>query len=178
MASRWSSAGTLPTWEEWARTCVRNQWTLHRPPNKHSPNNLVVFSDASDTGWGMFVTTAPPVVRGEQWNVQQKTWHINVKEAYAALRAVDWCRAFLGDLPITLFTDNTAVIGALAKRRSPSFALNDMIKNFRSFGVTVQYVPSAQNPADHPSRHPTTTSPLREREQNKVPIRIFEVVSQ
>lgn len=143
---------TFPTWEVWADTCKLNEWTLHQPPTHHSAQNLVVFSDASDSGWGMFVGTSPPTVRGEAWDVSQRSWHINVKEAFAALKAVEWCRSFLWARPITLFTDNTVVIGALARRRSPSFALNNAIKDFKREGVTVLYVPSASNLADAPSR--------------------------
>jgi hypothetical protein len=144
---------------------VLKQWRgrhfLHDLPQE------ILFSDASDNGWG--------AVRDWQGGEPTYGWfpshqaveHINYKEGLATLEAL---RAYpLRDMEVHLYTDNTTLMWYLKKWGGRSARMNRVVKDIwdwcqtRNLFIVPHYVPSAQNPADGPSRegfHPLVESSL------------------
>jgi hypothetical protein len=119
-----------------------------------SPTQLDVFTDASDTGWG--------IVIGRQtwsgtWTPAEKASHINWKELQVVYLATTLSKT-QGKV-LNLICDNTTTIAYINKfggTRSPLLMeLADKIwRHCLNTGTRLRttYVPSAFNPADAPSR--------------------------
>ena len=79
-------------------------------------------------------------------------------ETRAATKVIRYFRDDLKGKTVKVFIDNTSLLGALGKTYSKSFALNgdllELIREMEESGATFQceYVPSASNLADRPSR--------------------------
>lgn len=90
------------------------------------------------------------------WPTHLQNLHINVKEALALLLALHLWQP--KDTHVTVWVDNTAVIGAVTKGYSPSEQLNTVVKSiinlceYLNLSITCLYVPSAMNIADSLSR--------------------------
>ena len=86
------------------------------------------------------------------WPTHLQNLHINVKEALALLLALHLWQP--KDTHVTVWVDNTAVIGAVTKGYSPSEQLNTVVKSiinlceYLNLSITCLYVPSAMNIAD------------------------------
>jgi hypothetical protein len=86
--------------------------------------------------------------------------HINLLEVRAAHVAVRWVlrHALSGGMRVRLWSDSAVVVGALRKGRSSSPPLNRLLRapaaDLLRAGVSldVDWIPSALNPADAPSR--------------------------
>ncbi len=139
---------------------------VHKPrtfvsPARCSPS-FTVFVDASLEGWGGVIIderTCEMTVLGKTWDPPEKRFHINALEALALERTV-------GELPVacekghvSLFVDNTSVVGVLRKRQCVhNRVLNDAVVHaiecLRALSCTwsVSWVRSDLNPADIPSR--------------------------
>ena len=134
-------------------------------------NTVVIYSDASDTGWGATFArqpssrSTPPrlptstTISG-RWTVRQAELHITKKEALAAQFAL---LAFLpyvdAEDAVLLRTDSVATRAALTKgsARAPmTWCVRPATRAYNKAGVqlSVEYVPSALNEADEPSRRP------------------------
>jgi hypothetical protein len=99
----------------------------------------------------------------QRWrgSASEKPVSINVLELAAVRTAIRWMYS-KGALAIgaraALLVDNTAVVGALRKGRSGSWAFLQRLRGVNALllagglRLNVQYVPSALNPADGPSR--------------------------
>lgn len=142
--------------------------------NPAAPPTVTLFSDASDTGWGgVFRQLKPNPARPQRpwtrtiagrWTPNQSALHITKKEALAASFVL---RAFLPYINsadrVELKTDAVATRCALLKgsaRPAMTWCVHSVRRAYQSsrIDLRVEYVPSAENPADAPSR--------RERDRN------------
>ncbi|KAF4747576.1 hypothetical protein FOZ63_013629 [Perkinsus olseni] len=88
-------------------------------PDANRSNPLVLYTDASNTGWGFKVMQDDRVLaRGSgRWPKAQKLWGMPTKEAMAALRGLtatptSWAEG----LPIKWMTDSATTLSALDKK--------------------------------------------------------------
>ena len=92
---------------------------------------------------------------------RRRPQHINVGELMAASTAVRWVATHSRShgSRIVLFNDSTAVVGALSKGRTSSFAMQAKLRPLWAVCLLFQlrvyavWTPSLLNPADWPSRH-------------------------
>lgn len=106
-------------------------------------------------------TAVPPhcasTVVSSRWRWAE---HINVLELRAAHVALRWVlrHALPGGVRLSLWTDSAVVVGAMRKGRSGSTSLNRLLRAVASdllragVSVDVDWIQSALNPADAPSR--------------------------
>ena len=149
-----------PTLSRWISLVMLNSPTRH-PPHDFSLD-LVLFTDASTTGWGgllfdekrgTFHTAAG------SWGSTQEARDINFLEARALALSID---AFYSKLSsrnvqsLLIVIDNTALKHTLTSGSAHSFKLNEEIRKILprlpKVNVRVSYIASASNPADPLSR--------------------------
>lgn len=116
----------------------------------------VVFTDASDWGAGvmMFEAEGRCMTHSRQWEPQMRGRPIVEREAEALLEGM---RLLPAGATARVFVDNTSVLGAVNKGRSPSYRLNKLVELIAKAVVglrsaTFEYVKSANNAADGLSR--------------------------
>jgi hypothetical protein len=126
-----------------------------------SAERAVLFSDASLSGWGgvLMSPTGELSVVGERWTPEEAARDISVLELDAVRRAL---LAFSVPLScvgaLSLRVDNTSVLAALRRGGARAEALNAAVLGvaddlrLQPKIVDVDYVRSAENPADFPSR--------------------------
>ncbi|EFN78492.1 hypothetical protein EAI_11211, partial [Harpegnathos saltator] len=85
---------------------------------KRDKFNLVIYSDASNTGWG--ATDGRRKIY-KFWNKEQKSWHINYKELLAVKYAVENLASERRNCRILLRVDNTTAIAYINKMGSVKF---------------------------------------------------------
>jgi len=151
-------------WEqvgEWLDHCIRNVPVV--PRNPQAVVHWHLFTDASLQGAGGVLVNSYGEIRtvGARW-VDIGPWtggwvpSINQLEMVAVGWALGQFRREIGYAPVWLSVDNTSVISTMRRGRSGAFWLNRYFREVADLGfdvVKVDYVASAQNPADHPSRH-------------------------
>ena len=122
--------------------------------------DVVLFVDASLSGWGAVLVHAGIVYStGASWTEDEKS-NINVLEALAVGNAAAEFARFLAGNDVHIMMDNTSALSSLKKGSARSGALNSAVAHtLRQLGVakpratTVTYIASRQNPADGPSRN-------------------------
>jgi hypothetical protein len=139
--------------------------------------NRVVAVDASSLGMGVVTTrvTETPVVqsadsaaafvRARDWStIVSSPWrkqpeHINVLEMRALCTAVRWILSLRsGAHRVLVLSDSQVVVGAVSKGRSSSQLLLRRMRHMSALvlasgiRLSLQWIPSAANPADDPSR--------------------------
>ena len=116
-----------------------------------------LYSDASDLGWGAVSEAFPDPIAGWFLHPQLQD-HINLKEARALLEAIQVYN--LRDVHLQVYTDSTTVFWYLKKWGGRSLKLNALMRDLwsltiqRNLAITPHWLPSAENPADTPSRRP------------------------
>ena len=117
---------------------------------------LEIFSDASDTGWG--VTFGQRVSQG-QWTLAEASYHINIKEVMAVYFGLVTMLSSYSDTCIKLHIDNTVAVSVIKHMgTSHNALLNSFTKDIwlwakqRNNWLVPVYIPSRDNPADLPSR--------------------------
>ncbi|XP_065185960.1 uncharacterized protein LOC135816787 [Sycon ciliatum] len=122
------------------------------------PAQLTIFSDASLLGWGAVCGTTST---GGQWSPTEANLHINALELIAASFAVKAFhhRASYRPLHIKLLIDNTTAVSYINRLGGThSRLLSQIACDLWRWAVQhdirlqAEYVPSEENPADHPSR--------------------------
>ena len=104
----------------------------------------------------------------ELWDDTDAEKSISLLETRAAAKTIRYFSEFLRGKTVKVFIDNTSLLGALGKTYSKSFALNDelieLIHEMEKSGATFtcEYVPSASNLADRPSRAVRQRGPGRQ----------------
>lgn len=128
--------------------------------------NIFLFSDSSLGGYGWVVVCAGTCRgHGARWPQHMQKWPICDLESLAFLRAV---KAVLKDLPsvsedvrfvLHAFIDNTTLLGAVHKRRSVRYHINEVMRvlqdDLHQSTATLgscQYIRSEDNISDGPSR--------------------------
>jgi hypothetical protein len=127
---------------------------------------IEVYTDASDVGYGVIVhTPGGTVVRAGTWLPHLKKIPIQERELIAAALGTLYATVSLGAPRVHLYTDNTNVVTWLRRGHGPTHRVNSVlqsllraINDLRSIVVT--WVPSAENPADGPSRDPSQSPGL------------------
>lgn len=124
----------------------------------------VLWTDASDVGWGAVfapVGSAVHSVASGRWDVVQQQETIHVRELRAVLLGLDWFAEQLrpGDR-LCLFTDNTAVLYMIRRWTTRDVHCLPLLHRLAGqlarmrLRLEVEYIASAANPADAPSRAP------------------------
>lgn len=155
----------IASWHRWIDSLLDLKFVP-----RHAPRNnklIVAFSDASSAGWGTVILTDEQYkVRAGTFKTSSLALSINVKETIALRNAVQSVISLAeqdesnATFDVDLFVDNTSAISWAKKGRSSSFIANSVIGEMRElFNVcqrvrlrSIQYVPSALNLADEPSR--------------------------
>jgi hypothetical protein len=102
-----------------------------------------------DTSQELFVTAGP-------W--KEQAHNINAAETRAVCMAINTFRALITKAAVHVVVDNTSTLVGIQRQSSKSFVVNaelvPLIDTMKALGCTVtcQYVKSADNPADAPSR--------------------------
>ena len=148
----------MHSWQAWAcdNTAVKLAQQLEIDENEQ----VEVFTDASDTGFGIVVFARGKYYeRAGKWE-SVRVWkcakwlpHINQRE----LAAVKFAEQFLEQLGYApscanLHVDNTTALAALHRGRSRSYWLNYILTMSSNTWRSRSYVSSADNWADEPSR--------------------------
>ena len=156
-ATVWDSV--KPVWRSWIDHVGTTTFKYNAV---HRRDPYVLFTDASNHGWGgvCFHPNGHVAISGDSWTTSESRFDINVKEALAVRKALhETIAATGGGIDIVLYIDNTTVISNIVKRRSPNFVANVITgeihtlaaeRNVRLAGIN--YVASARNFADAPSR--------------------------
>ena len=122
------------------------------------PARLTIFSDASSTGWGAVCNRTPI---GGVWSTSERLLHINVLELLAAQFAVRSFHRQVQTRPllIRLLIDNTTTVSYINRMGGThSQLLSDIACSLwrwcteKQITLQAEYLPSAENPADGPSR--------------------------
>ena len=122
---------------------------------------LILYGDACGAGHLGGVMILPQGIYKCQYHLPHFTapWHISLKEAAASLMVAS--AAFTlhtKSAPVVLFTDNTATLGALVRGNAEDETLLCLVRAVERYMMEYhampwyEYVPSACNPADAPSR--------------------------
>jgi hypothetical protein len=154
-AELWES--TKKIWKAWVENEILSRkkrllrtWVTPR---------ATLFTDASLEGFGavLFGPSATHIFAGK-WESCESALHIHILEAKALRLALQKFELSITECGhIQVFIDNTSLLFALRRSHSNSFILNNEIRKIHSCTAfpcveTVQYVPSAFNAADGPSR--------------------------
>ena len=140
----------------WFNMAIANVPTTPPKPEDVEKANLTLFTDACDDGWGAVLINE----YGQCFSVGQKfanakKLHINVKELLAVSNAAKELNHIIQGRPVRLFIDNTTAIATVKRGYGRSFALNVAERVLQHVGIafqSVDYVKSADNPSDAPSR--------------------------
>lgn len=187
--ARWSTPTDLSLALKKVFTFAAEALTMEEPLPVHDearPPTVVIYSDASDDGWGAVfkelkasTTTQRPSTRttAGRWTPNQRALHITKKEALAAGHALLAFRPYVDENDAVLLrTDSVATRAALSKG-SARAALNWCAHNARReyfksrIQLRVEYVRSADNVADAPSRRG------RNRNDYKLHPRVFKAAT-
>jgi hypothetical protein len=151
--------GTLAQFKRWAATVRR---PLEIITSTGLRGDFTLFTDASDYGWGAVLFndgTAEIAVAGAQWSPAEKKEDISERELRAVTLATDRFRASLENAAsVKLKIDNTSVLSCVvrgvprAERLAQKAA--DVTRSLKllNCAITAEYVRSADNLADEPSR--------------------------
>lgn len=152
----------IAPWILWCEKLIDALPTTLKESDQTSPC-VTMYTDASLSGYGavmMFegISSTPSILAAPWLGHSSKTPNINVLEIRAVRLAIQ-----TGNFPlhskISLFIDNTSALYSLRKERSASFGINEEIKKILSICQSksisfesINYIKSADNPADSPSR--------------------------
>lgn len=155
-AQIWPS--TFELWHQWLYNelnCKDRSWKIAPPKT----NQITLFTDASSYGYGCVALHSEGMwIHAGRWSHWWASQHINVLEASALLRGLDWLEdKSVDDTSITVRIDNTSVLYCTQKTWSRSWLLNETIGQIQSHSLWpcvtgVTYVKSEDNLADGPSR--------------------------
>jgi hypothetical protein len=124
-----------------------------------------MYTDASEAGWGVVILDfldRPIRIFGNQWSNLEAQESINMLELRAlriGLRTLATIKSADDVIALTAFIDNTTARAWTLRRRAPKYSANqlaleidDILKQSKIQLVHLNYVESARNLADKPSR--------------------------
>jgi hypothetical protein len=124
-----------------------------------------MYTDASEAGWGVVILDfldRPIRIFGNQWSNLEAQESINMLELRAlriGLRTLATIKSSDDVIALTAFIDNTTARAWTLRRRAPKYSANqlaleidDILKQSKIQLVHLDYVESARNLADKPSR--------------------------
>lgn len=127
-------------------------------PERHSI--VKMFSDASELAWGGvfdYGNKALCTVR-DYWTGHDRDLPIVIKEAKAVLKLLQAGKSFICNSRVDIHSDSMAFIQSWQRQGGKCKRLNDVLKEMnelilsQNVVLNFQYIPSAENPADAPSR--------------------------
>jgi len=129
-----------------------------RTVKNNSANSHTVFTDASDVGYGVCHHRKGRTF-GRRWTTGMTRHTIALRELYASVEGIkDTVVSYPDSEHVHLVGDNTNVIAWIKKKKAPTFFGNRLLQDlFTALGhrtLTTEWIPSADNPADEPSRSP------------------------
>ena len=123
---------------------------------ERSKLEFFVTSDSSDYAWG---GTRDGTLTGGPWNVEEQSWHINVKELLAAYLTLQTFCAQEWGVHIRLKIDNTTSVAYINKKGGKRRDLNEIARQIwlwaqaRNIWLSAEHLPGACNvEADTASR--------------------------
>lgn len=150
----------IPVWKAFIEKLAILSYT--KPPTAQL--TATVYSDASDTGWGVVITNfkgQPLRTFGGRWTAVEARLRIEVRE-FIALRIAMRILIKLAEgatVDADVWVDNTTALAWARRRRAPTYAANQLAVSLQqetaSGGINIKslaYIRSADNPADAPSR--------------------------
>lgn len=145
-----------------------DDWTDCLPwkPEKHVA--VTLYCDASKRAWGgVLLTDSGKIEARDFWRDESRS--INYLEAKALLCALDAFKGRIRNSRVDVHTDSMSLLGTWQSEGGKNSSINDVIKAILrcsqefNFLIDMQYVPSAENPADAPSRQFSDLAPLLRR---------------
>ena len=146
--------------EEWAEQIVLTKTCTPDPLDEYSPEGNHRAGALEDLAFNEILLSADwaTIMREACGDRKGRRIHINIKEIRGCLRTVRR-RALLCYHQRQVYgLDSQVAIGALAKGRSPSYAINNELRSglpdtlaLRHYGG-YKFAPTRHNPADHPTR--------------------------
>ncbi len=144
--------------EEVSHWLFLEEWDDPLPWRDERHSRVSVATDASNTGWGGTLVSPLSQEASDYWSREEQSLDISTKEAVAVERAL---LAFHGQVKnswVDVSVDNQAVVHSWNNYGGRSRSLNNVMKRlfFTTSALNVSlhlsYIPSAENPADLPSR--------------------------
>ena len=83
------------------------------PLHRATPN-MVIFTDASDDGWGVHSLQSGSF--GGRWSDEEYDWHINTQETMAIWLAIQYILRNISNIHVRIRCDNTTAIAAVRKQ--------------------------------------------------------------
>ena len=149
--------------EEISHWLFLENWDNPIPWRDERHIQISVATDASSSGWGATVVSPNRRELFDYWTQEEFTWDIATKEAMAINKMLLSCSDEVRNARVDVQVDNQAVIHAWNNQGGRSPQLNNTMKVLFSTTAALNvllhlvYVPSADNPADSPSRHRSST---------------------
>jgi hypothetical protein len=155
----WNSI--VDSWKE----ILIDMTTMKFQRRSKADSTATVYTDASESGWGVVVLdygTRPIRIFAGPWTKTEQRESINMLELRAmriALRIVNDLKPSTEVIDVAFRIDNTSARSWASKARAKQFSanklaleVNDELKQFNINAVSIDYVKSHQNIADAPSR--------------------------
>ena len=128
-------------------------------------STATMFTDASESGWGVVILDFDPQpirIFAGKWTPKEQTYSINLLELRAlriGIRILASIKDDLQSVDLKVFIDNTSARAWAIRLRAPKWSANEIATNIgdltRSSSIqlsSIDYVESARNLADAPSR--------------------------
>ncbi len=148
-----------PPWraeiQHWADPSVVARVGNWRSERHHQ---FVIYSDASLFAWGGVFPKESCVCISDFWPASLVDLDINVKETKALSNTLLSFGDKLRDARVDAYVDNQALVRAWQSQAARSSSFSDALKELSNtvlslnLHLSVFYIPSRENPADHPSR--------------------------
>ena len=145
--------------EEIAHWLFLENWDDPIPWRDERHIQVSVTTDASSSGWGATIVFPNHRQIFDYWSREEYTWDIATKEAMAINKMLLSCWDEVRNARVDVQVDNQAVIHAWTNQGGRSAQLNNAMKVLSSTTAALNvllrpfYVRSADNPADGPSGH-------------------------
>ena len=145
--------------EEIAHWLFLENWDDPIPWRDERHIQVSVATDASSSGWGATIVFPNHRQIFYYWSREEYTWDIATKEAMAINKMLLLCSDEVCNARVNVQVDKQAVIHAWTNQGGRSAQLNNAMKVLFSTTAALNvllrpfYARSADNPADGPSRH-------------------------
>ena len=138
-------------------------WEMHiqnvQAPLHVSDPNIVIYTDASNLGWGGFMPQSEQTCQG-RWTEEEALDHINVLELRAVFYVLKALCSGHSDIHVRIMTDNTTAMSCINKQGSThSLDCNRITRQIwlwaeeRQIYISAAHVPGSENiEADNASR--------------------------
>lgn len=143
-----------------AKALENIRWWIKNLQESSPPRcpDTFLTTDAADQGWGAQIGE---VLVSQKWDPQQQTWHINMKELFAVLAAIQKCASQLKGKTVLVQSDNKTVVSYIRNqggtRSAALLRLTTQLLRFAhqwNISLVAHYIPGiCNNIADGLSRN-------------------------